>query len=136
MKSTDSFKQAVSEGLTKMGTADPLFAESLKKANKNIEDCITHILNSVQKSGCNGFTDDEIFGIAAHYYDEDNLVSGKPVNCKVVVNHGVELTAEEIAGLKKKAMDEALLKERNRITKPSAVKTAMSAKSVAQGSLF
>ncbi len=46
-----------------------------KKPNKNIEECITYILNEVQKSGCNGFDDDDellrawlekIFSMAVH----------------------------------------------------------------------
>ena len=37
---------------------------------KNMDECVTHILNYVQKSGCNGFTDGEIFGQAIHYYEE------------------------------------------------------------------
>ena len=52
-------------------------------------------MNYVQKSGCNGFSDDEIFGQAVHYYDETDIEIGKPIDCKVVVNHHVELTAEE-----------------------------------------
>ena len=38
-----------------------------KRQAKNIDECVTHILNYVQKSGCNGFTDGEIFGQAIHY---------------------------------------------------------------------
>ena len=30
-----------------------------------------------------------------HYYDEEDIDIGKPVSCKVVVNHTVELTEEE-----------------------------------------
>ena len=66
---------------------DPLFAPNLMKPNKNIEECITYILNEVQKSGCNGFDDDEIFSMAVHYYDEDDIEVGKAVSCQVAVNH-------------------------------------------------
>ena len=38
------------------------------KPTKNIDNCITYILNQVKKSGCCGFSDDEIFGMALHYY--------------------------------------------------------------------
>ena len=44
---------------------------------------------------CDGFEDDEIFGMATHYYDEEEIEVGKPINCQVVVNHTVELTEEE-----------------------------------------
>ena len=84
--------------------ADPLFAPNLQKPNKNIEECITYILNEVQKSGCNGFDDDEIYSMAVHYYDEDNIEIGKPINCRVAVNHVVELTEEEKAEARQEAI--------------------------------
>ena len=62
-----------------------------------MDECVTHILNYVQKSGCNGFTDGEIFGQAIHYYEENEIEVGKPMDCQVVVNHVVKLTAEEKA---------------------------------------
>ncbi len=44
---------------------DTLFAKNYRNPAKNIDDCVTYILNYVQKSGCNGFTDGEIFGQAS-----------------------------------------------------------------------
>lgn len=40
---------------------DELFAAKYGNPDKNIDDCVTYILNWVQKSGCNGFCDDEIY---------------------------------------------------------------------------
>ena len=31
------------------------------------------MLHQGKKSGCCGFSDDEIFGMALHYYQEDNI---------------------------------------------------------------
>ena len=76
---------------------DALFAKKYRNPAKNMDECVTHILNYVQKSGCNGFTDGEIFGQAIHYYEENEIEVGKPMNCQVVVNHVVELTEEEKA---------------------------------------
>lgn len=104
MKSTENFKQVISKHLEGVAANDPLFAETLKKPNKNIDDCINYILNTVQKSGCNGFDDSEIFNMAIHYYDEDDIGVKSNVNCKVVVNHTVELTEEDKALAKDKAM--------------------------------
>ena len=67
----------------------PLFAKKSRTPAKNIADCVTPILNYVNKSGCNGFTDGEIFGQAVHYYDENEIEVGKAMNCQVVVNHVV-----------------------------------------------
>ncbi len=88
--------------------ADELFAPRLANPKKNIDDCITYILNYVKQSGCNGFTDDEIYSLALHYYDEDNIDIGKPLaNCKVVVNHTIELTEAEKVQAREKAMQRA-----------------------------
>jgi hypothetical protein len=95
MKSTEHFKRTIQAYLEQRAASDKLFASSYAKINKNIDGCITYILNTVCKSGRNGFMDDEIHSMAIHYYDEDNINVGNPVRCNIVVNHPVELTAEE-----------------------------------------
>ncbi len=102
---------------------DVLFAKKYRNPAKNIDECVTHILNYVQKSGCSGFTDGEIFGQAIHYYEENEIEVGKPMNCQVVVNHVVELTEEEKAEARQNAVrryqEEELRKLQNR-NRPSA----------------
>jgi len=68
MKGTEHFTRTITEYLNQRAATDPLFAPNLMKPNKNIEDCVTYILNEVKKSGCNGFDDDEIYSMAVHYY--------------------------------------------------------------------
>ncbi len=104
MKSSRHLKNTIHAYLEERAASDPLFERSYTKENKNIDDCITYILNTVQKSGCNGFTDDEVFGMAVHYYDEDNIEVGNTMNAHVVVNHVVELTEEEKQQARKKAI--------------------------------
>lgn len=106
MKGTDNFKHTIQDYLEKRAKTDQLFDKSFSKPNKNIDGCITYILNEVQRSGCNGFEDSEIFGMAVHYYDKDNLDVGKNINCKVVVNHTIELTEAEKQELKDKARND------------------------------
>lgn len=90
MKGTETFKNIIGAHLQSVAEKDPLFADTLKKPNKNLDGCISYILNTVKASGCNGFADDEVFGMAMHYYDEDDIKPGNPINCKVVVNHQAE----------------------------------------------
>ena len=90
MKGTDHFKKTINDHLLQLAANDSLFAETLKKPNKNIDGCVTYIFNEVKKSGCNGFADAEIFGMAVHYYDEDDIKPGKKINATVVVNHSVK----------------------------------------------
>ena len=71
------------------------------------------------------FTDGEIFGQAIHYYEENEIEVGKPMDCQVVVNHVVKLTAEEKAEARQNAVrkyqEEELRKLQNR-HRPSARK--------------
>ena len=116
-KSTEKFKLTIQSYLQGLADNDPLFAETLKKESKNIDDCITYILNTVQKSGASGFTDDEVFSMAVHYYDEDKIDIGKPMECFVVQNHPIELTEEEIKEARAAAVQELVTKEMNRMSK-------------------
>ena len=139
MKGTEHFTRTIAEYLNQRAMTDPLFAPNLMKLNKNIEECITYILNEVQKSGCNGFDDDDellrawlekIFSMAVHYYDEDDIEVGKAVSCQVAVNHVVELTKEEKAEARQEAIKQyqreelAKLQSRNtRVKKTENVAT-------------
>ena len=95
MKTTEHFKHTIEGYLISRAETDELFALSFNNPDKSIDDCITFILNSVKQSGCNGFTDDEVYSMAVHYYDEPNIEIGNPIICRVIVNHTVELTPEE-----------------------------------------
>jgi len=90
MKGTEIFKKTISDYLQVRANSDDLFAKSFAKEGKTIDKCGIYILNKVKESGCNGFTDDEIYGMAVHYYDEDDIKEEelKPINPQsVVVNH-------------------------------------------------
>lgn len=104
MKPSPAFKQVIQDYLVTRAKSDSLFAANYLKSNKSLDDCITYILNTVHNSGCNGFADDEIFGMAVHYYDEDTIEIGLPANCRVVVNHVVKLTEEEQHEVKQTAL--------------------------------
>lgn len=87
MKGTEHFKKTIQMYLEQRAAEDELFAKSYRNPAKNIDDCITYILNYVKGSGCNGFTDGEIYGQAIHYYTENEIKAGKPMQCQVAVNH-------------------------------------------------
>jgi uncharacterized protein (UPF0248 family) len=107
MKGSDAFRQTIKSYLESRGSKDPLFARIITKPGKNIDDCITYILNRVESSGCNGFHDDEIYSMAIHYFDEDDVKIGNTFsNMRVVVNHKIELTEEEKAKAKADALEE------------------------------
>ncbi len=117
---------------------DPLFAPNLAKPGKNIEDCITYILQQVQQSGCNGFEDDEIYAMAVHYYDKDDLEVGSRIACNVVVNHTIVLTEEEKVEARKQAIQQYQTEELRKLQEPKRVKIKASTngEQVPQPSLF
>lgn len=136
-RGSQAFNDTIKAFLEEKALSDNLFAVKFANPSKTIEDCVTFIINQVQKSGCNGFADDEIFGMAIHYYEENEIEVGKPINCQVVVNHTVELTEEE----KEQARQDAIAKLRDeemaKMRKPSQSKKATEKNSqVEQPSLF
>ena len=138
MKGTEHFTRTIAEYLNQRAMTDPLFAPNLMKPNKNIEECITYILNEVQKSGCNGFDDDEIFSMAVHYYDEDDFEVSDAILCNVVVNHTIVLTDEEKARARQQAFAQYQAEELRKLQdrKRSKPKNEASAEEVPQLTLF
>ena len=126
MKATEHFKQTIKAYLDERAKGDELFAVSYAKEGKNMEDCVTFILNQVKRSGCMGFSDEEVYSLAVHYFDEDDIEVGKPVACYVIVNHAVELTEEEKAQARQEALKqyqaEQLRKMQQRTNKPKTPK--------------
>ena len=83
MKVSEQFKSTIKAYLDNMAAVDSLFAPVYQKPTKNIDNCITYILNQVKKSGCCGFSDDEIFGMALHYYPVSYTHLTLPTICSV-----------------------------------------------------
>ena len=129
MKGTETFKQVILNHLQDMVEQGHLSMDKFVNPKKNIDDCITYILNTVKSSGNNGFDDSEIFGMAMHYYDEENVEIGKPIGdrVRVVSNHHVELTEAEKEEAKKAAKEKLIREEQERLKgkkKPTTAPTA------------
>ena len=138
MKATEQFTRTIAEYLNLRAATDTLFAPNLQKPHKSIEQCITYILNQVQKSGCNGFEDDEIYSMAVHYYDENDLEVGNAIPCNVVVNHTIVLTDEEKAEARQQAFAQYQAEELRKLQdrKRSKPKNEASIEEVSQLTLF
>ena len=126
MKATEHFKQTIKAYLDERAKNDELFAVSYAKENKNMDNCVTFILNQVKRSKCMGLTDEEVYSLAVHFFDEDDIEIGNPIACNVIVNHTVELTAEETAQARQAALKEyqaeQLRKMQKRTNKPKTPK--------------
>jgi len=128
-KGSEAFKTTIERYVISMGI-------EVTTDKKNIDDCITYILNTVQKSGCQGFNDHEIYDMAITYYNTPDLDLGKPVTCNVVVNHQVELTPEEIEEARKKAIADLQAAEKKKILDRAAAKKNTPAGPVVQQTLW
>ncbi len=117
MKSTEHFKHTIQTYLRDRAETDELFAVSFSNPDKNMDDCCTYILNCVKQSGCNGFADEEIHSWATDYWDEPNIEVGNPINCRVVINEHIELTAEEKEQARQNAIKRAENEFHERMTK-------------------
>lgn len=136
-KGTRAFNKTIKAYLEERAENDALFAVKFANPSKSVEECVTYILNSVQKSGCNGFEDDEIFGMAVHFWEENEIEVGKPINCQVVVNHTVELTEEEKEQARQDAIAKLRDEEASKMRRPSQSKKATENRpQVEQRSLF
>ena len=137
-KGTMAFADIILQYLEKRAENDTLFAVKFANPSKSVDDCVKYIIGEVYKSGCNGFTDDEIFGMATHFYEEDEIEVGSTAhNCKVVVNHVVELTEAEKEQAREDAMERLRQEEMAKMRKPIQPKKATEKKTQdVQPSLF
>ena len=80
------FQSTIKKYLDERAKNDELFAVTYAKENKSIEECCNYILKEVQKSKREAFADEEIYGLAVHYYDEDSIKDVKATtNVRIVV---------------------------------------------------
>lgn len=104
MKASNAFKETIKAYLEKRANEDELFAVTYQKENKNLDECCNYVMKCAQEGKCAGYSDEEVFGWAVHYYDEDDIKNIKPIRGKAIVNHSVDLTEEDIKLAKEKAM--------------------------------
>lgn len=82
------FETAIKTYLDSVAEKDELFAKSYNKPNKSIEECCKFLMNEARKAAKGGSIackDEEIYGLAMHYYDEDDIEVGEaPADAKVV----------------------------------------------------
>ncbi len=108
--------------LMERAKTDPSVANNLKKEKKTLNECWEYVLSEVAKTmyrkgnfGCAAGDDEELFGLAVHYYDEDDI-KFEPFNGAKVVdasNHKIDKKAEY---KREKAEEEQPLKEvKNRV---------------------
>lgn len=90
------FKDKIKSHLDEVAKKDKLFAKNYKKENKNLDNCCKYIIQQVkeQAKGKNavGVADEEVYNLAIHYYDEDDIKVGGELP-KVKVAHSSDTNA-------------------------------------------
>ena len=114
MEVTKNFEKVIEAFIEKEKKEDKLFAECVdSQPKKTIKGCVNYILKEVQKSKICGWTDEEIFGMAKHFYDEKELKDPGAVKAgRVVVNYHIDLSESEKEEAKQKALEEFKRDER------------------------
>ena len=101
------FKDTIQKYLQERAVEDSLFAPKFANPNKSIDECCRYIMGEARKRGTSVvMKDTEVFGMAVHYYDEENIKIEKvSACCSVSSSRKVKLTEEE-----KKIAREAAIK--------------------------
>lgn len=130
---TKNFQVVIKSYLEQLAELDAEFAEKYRVKENQIEQCCAYIISEMHNLAQNnviGVTDDEVYGLAIHYYLEDDLeVNIQSYNQVLIMsNQFVELSEEEKAEARKEAFKqyqaEELRKLRNRQTKTIEKKKA------------
>lgn len=93
----NEFEKVIKTYLDEVAAKDIEFSKKYnarKLIDKNcILQCCSYIINTVKQSGRKAFHDDEIYGMAIHFFDEGLTNDGKAPNCKIVVPTAEKTTA-------------------------------------------
>lgn len=98
-KENQSFKMAIKSYLEQRAKEDSLFAVSYAKENKSIDECCDYIVGEAKKRGGNAvvMSDNEVFGMAVHYYDEDDIKVNKQSNYKTATSQKPKEKVEPVS---------------------------------------
>lgn len=130
--SVTNFQLVIKAYLDELSKIDEQFAAKYRSEEKSIEECCAYIISEMKKlaqNGGMGATDDEVYGLAIHYYLEDELDADLHVtnSVSIVSNQFIDLTEEEKAEAKQAAIaqyqKEELSKMQSRKKKVSISKT-------------
>ena len=97
MGQVKGFNDIIADYLKQRAEEDTLFAPKFANPNKSIDECCRYILGEARKRGTAvAMSDSEVFGLAVHYYDEEDIKIEKvSAGCSVSSPRKVKLTEEE-----------------------------------------
>lgn len=118
------FADAIKSYLDRRASEDKMFAESYANPKKSIGECCDFIVSEVRKQNRTAMTDDEVYGLAVHYYDEADpgkIDKGIASRAAIVIpgEDKERLRAEAIEEYKRQCIEEI----KNKESKLSAIST-------------
>lgn len=120
------FVEAIKSYLDRRAEEDKMFAESYANPKKNIIECCDFIVSEVKRQNRTAMTDDEVYGLAVHYYDEADsgrIDKGIASRAAIVIpgDDKERLRADAIEEYKRQCIEEIKNKE-NKLSAISANK--------------
>lgn len=94
MAASNQFQEVIKSYLDNKANKDKQFAKKYNNKKKSIEACCNYIIGEVRKLNTTAMADEEVYGLAVHYYDEENIEVGEVPNCTVVVPGEKTIKAE------------------------------------------
>lgn len=85
--------------------ASEALTEKINKGTKTLADCVEYIKSEAKKLASNGstmVTDNEVFGWAMHFFEEDSIKAGQKVQARVEVKKPEPVKAPEPKKVEKK----------------------------------
>lgn len=115
-KATPEFRAIIRKELKRRAEADATFKERLQNKDKSIEECCEYIASQVYAKKVTMISEEEVYGIATHYYDEEKLGDWKKAPHATVVTPKdedleVTISAERKAELQQEAEARYLSKQ-------------------------
>ena len=101
----DGFIAAIEKFIKDECGKDAAWSEKVKASGKGAEDAAKYVVSKVKESRRMGFTDDEVFGMVKHFFDEGLEAPKDWSGCGRVVSNGDGMLSDAD---KKKARKEAI----------------------------
>lgn len=120
---TEYFEQCISQWLEGEKAKDADFAKKVEESKKDVKGCCNFIIKQVRESKQCGYADEEIYGMARHYFDEGDIKDpGDQGGCRVVVSGHIDLSESEKAEAMQQAVRnyEAELRKKDQEAKAKA----------------
>ena len=103
----NTFEKIIKDYIESACKTDEVLAGKYEKSGKDIEGCCKYIKSEARKkaqNGCAVIADDEVFGWAVHYFDEEMTAPKDNVECKVGTTVNPDAVRAKVADTPKKAV--------------------------------